>query len=138
MEPQVADIDVVYPYTVDDLNNVVDEGRKNRQAAAEQAEEIVKAQVELFMQRMRSLGANDTIKSYRDKVHHTQSQLLDKAHKQLQAGQNPEAVLQHFAHAFGNKLMHAPTKRMREAAQHGDNDLLQAAKSLLDLDTPHK
>jgi len=138
VEPQVADIDSVYLYTVDDLNNVVDEGRKNRIAAAEQAEEIVQAQVELFMQRLRSMGANDSIKSYRDQVQQTQSQLLDKARKQLQSGQNPETVLEHFAHAFGNKLMHAPTKRMREAAQHGDNDLLKAAKSLLDLDTPNK
>jgi len=136
VEPQVADIDGVFLYTVDDLNNVVDEGRKTRLAAAEQAEEIVQAQVELFMQRMRSMGANDSIRSYRDQVQQMQSQLLEKAHKQLNAGKSPEAVLDHFAHAFGNKLMHAPTKRMREAAQQGDKDLLNAAKSLFDLDTP--
>lgn len=138
VEPQVADIDGVFLYSVDDLNNVVDEGRKNRLAAAEQAEEIVHNQVELFMQRMRAMGANNTIRSYRDQVQHTQTQLLDKARKQLLNGQRPEAVLEQFAHAFGNKLMHTPTKRMREAAEQGDNELLNAAKSLLDLDTPDK
>jgi len=138
VEPQVADIDGVFLYTVDDLNNVVDEGRKNRLAAAEQAEEIVHAQVELFMERIRAMGANDTIKNYRDQVQLTQNELLDKARKQLKAGQSPEAVLEYFAHAFGNKLMHTPTKQMREAAQRGDIDLLNAAKSLLDLDTPDK
>jgi len=138
VEPQVADIDGVFLYTVDDLNNVVDEGRKNRLAAAEQAEQIVQGQVELFMQRVRALGANDNIKTYRDQVQQTQSLLLEKARKQLSSGQDPEKVLEHFAHAFGNKLMHAPTKRMREAAQHGDNELLNAAKTLLDLDTSDK
>lgn len=138
VEPEVGDIDGVYLYTVDDMNNVVDENRKSREAAALQAEEIVHNEVERFMQRQRALGANDVIRSYRDQVQLTQQQLLEKSRKQLMAGQDPQAVLEHFAHAFGNKLMHAPTKRMRQAAEHGDNQLLDAAKSLLDLDTPDK
>ncbi len=138
VEPQVGDIDGVFLYTVDDLNNVVDEGRKNRMAAAEQAEEIVQHQVELFMRRLRALGANDTIRQYRDQVQQTQSILLEKSRKQLLNGQDPETVLEQFAHAFGNKLMHAPTKQMRDAAEHGDNELLNAAKTLFDLDNPDK
>lgn len=138
VESQVGDIDGVYLYTVDDLNNVVDEGRQHRQAAADQAEEIIQHQVELFMQKMRAAGANDTIRSYRDHVQSTQAQLLEKSRKQLSAGQDPELVLQQLAHSLSNKLMHAPTKNMREAAAQGDVDLLLAAKTLFDLDTPEK
>jgi len=138
VEPQVGDIDGVFLYTVDDLNNVVDEGRQQRQAAADQAEEIIQHQVELFMQKMRAAGANGTIRSYREQVQQTQAQLLEKSRKQLQAGQDPEAVLQQLAHSLSNKLMHAPTKKMKEAAAQGDNDLLRAAQSLFDLDTPEK
>ncbi len=136
VEAQVSDIDGVFLYTVDDLNNVVDEGRQNRLAAAEQAEQIVKHQVELFMQRMRALGATDTIRSYREQVQQTQSSLLEKSRKQLRAGQDPEAVMEQLAHSMANKLMHTPTKKMRQAAEQGDNDLLNAAKSLFDLDKP--
>ncbi|MCL4142654.1 UNVERIFIED_CONTAM: hypothetical protein GTU68_050509 [Idotea baltica] len=133
VEPQVGDIDGVFLYTVDDLNNVVDEGRKNREAAAEQAEEIVQHQVEVFMRRVRALGANDSIRLYRDQVQQTQAALLEKSRKQLLNGQDPESVLEQFAHAFGNKLMHAPTKQMRKAAEHGDTELLQMQfKSLFD------
>ncbi len=138
VETQVGDIDGVFLYTVDDLNNVVDEGRQQRQAAADQAEEIIQHQVELFMQKMRAAGANDTIRSYREQVQQTQAQLLEKSRKQLRAGQDPDAVLQQLAHALSNKLMHAPTKKMKEAAAQGDNDLLLAAQSLFDLDTPEK
>jgi len=138
VEPQVGDIDGVFLYTVDDLNNVVDEGRQQRQAAADQAEEIIQHQVELFMQKMRAAGANGTIRSYREQVQQTQAQLLQKSRKQLQAGHDPEAVLQQLAHSLSNKLMHAPTKKMKEAAAQGDNDLLRAAQSLFDLDTPEK
>jgi len=136
VEPQVSEIDGVFLYTVDDLNSVVDEGRQNRLAAADQAEEIVVHQVDMFMQRMRALGATDTIRSYRNQVQSTQATLLEKSRKQLRAGQDPELVLEQLAHAMANKLMHAPTKNMRQAAEQGNNDLLNAAKSLFDLDTP--
>lgn len=138
VEAEVGNIDGVYLYTVDDLNSVVDENKKSREAAAEQAEQIVQAQVELFMQRQRALGANDAIRAYRDQVQSTQAQLLEKSRKQLLSGEDPQVVLEHFAHALGNKLMHAPTKAMRNAAEHGDKDLLDAAKSLLDLDNKNK
>jgi len=136
VEPQVGDIDGVFLYTVDDLNSVVDEGRQNRIAAADKAEEIVKNEVEVFMQRMRALGATDTIRSYREQVQSTQSVLLEKSRKQLRAGQDPEVVLEQLAHSMANKLMHTPTKRMRQAAEQGNNELLTAAKSLFDLDKP--
>lgn len=136
VEPQAGEIDGVFLYTVDDLNSVVDEGRQNRLAAADQAEEIVKNQVEVFMQRLRALGATDTIRSYREQVQSTQAILLEKGRKQLQAGHDPEVVLEQLAHAMANKLMHTPTKKMRQAAEQGNNDLLSAAKSLFDLDKP--
>ena len=136
VEPQVGDIDGVFLYTVDDLNSVVDEGRQNRLAAADQAEEIVAHQVDLFMQRMRALGATDTIRAYREQVQSTQANLLEKSRKQLRAGQDPEQVMEQLAHAMANKLMHAPTKNMRHAAEQGNNELLNAAKSLFDLDKP--
>jgi len=138
VEPEVGDIDGVYLYTVDDMNNVVDENRKNREAAAQEAEEIVRNQVELFMQRQRAIGAKGAITAYRDQVQLTQNELLEKSRKRLLSGEDPQKVLEHFAHSFSNKLMHAPTKRMREAAERGDNQLLDAAKSLLDLDNPEK
>jgi len=136
VEPQAGEIDGVFLYTVDDLNSVVAEGQQSRLAAADQAEEIVRNQVDVFMQRQRALGATDTIRSYREQVQHTQAELLEKSRKQLRAGQDPEAVLEQLAHSMANKLMHTPTKKMRQAAEQGNNDLLRAAKSLFDLDNP--
>lgn len=133
VESEVNDIDGVYLYTVDDLQAVIDENRQSRQEAACEAEEIVTAQVDQFMRKLQSLGANDVIRAYRTKVESIKSTALEKSLKQLQSGQDPEAVLQQLAHTLTNKVMHSPTAKMREAAAQGNETMLDAARTLLDL-----
>ncbi|MFK7891559.1 MAG: glutamyl-tRNA reductase [Granulosicoccus sp.] len=136
VEAEVNDIDGVYLYTVDDLQAVIEENRQSRQEAASEAEEIVTAQVELFMRKLQALGASDLIRAYRSRVDTLRTEALQKSMRQLNSGQDPEAVLQQLAHALSNKIMHAPTARLREAAEQGNNPLLEAAGQLLDLDLP--
>ncbi|MEE9319076.1 MAG: glutamyl-tRNA reductase [Granulosicoccus sp.] len=133
VESEVGNIDGVFLYTVDDLQQVIDENRQSRQVAAAEAEEIVRNQVELFMRRMQALGANDTIRAYRDTMDELRNGLLLKARKQLRLGQDPETVLQQFAHSLGNKVMHGPTRRLRDAAEQGDQAFIENARTLLDL-----
>lgn len=133
VETEVNDLDGVFLYTVDDLQDVIEENRQSRQEAAEEAEQIVSAQVDLFMRRMQALGAKHSILAYRSQVDQIRSSTLDKSLRQLQSGQDPEAVLRQLAHSLSNKIMHTPTARMREAAENGNLTLLDAARTLLDL-----
>ncbi|NIV34582.1 MAG: glutamyl-tRNA reductase, partial [Anaerolineae bacterium] len=52
-------------YTVDDLQEIIQEGLRSRQEAAQQAEEIIDTQVTHFMSWLRSLTAVETIREYR-------------------------------------------------------------------------
>ena len=133
IEAEVAELDGIFLYTVDDLTDVIDENRQSRNVAAIEAEEIVNSQVKEFMRRIQALGANTLIRAYRDKVSDIQSDALARSLKQLQAGRDPELVMRHLAHTLGNKLMHTPTTRLREAAAMDDQALLAAARTLLDL-----
>ena len=133
VETEVNELDGVFLYTVDDLQAVIEENRQSRQEAAFEAEEIVTAQVDLFMSKIQALGANDVIRAYRGKIEGIKAAALEKSLKQLQTGQNPEIVLQQLAHTLANKVMHAPTARMREAAEIGNHHVIDAARKLLDL-----
>ncbi|MFK7857283.1 MAG: glutamyl-tRNA reductase [Granulosicoccus sp.] len=133
VETEVNEIDGVFLYTVDDLQAVIEENRQSRQEAAFEAEEIVTTQVDLFMTKIQALGANDVIRAYRSKIETIKTSALDKSLKQLRAGQDPETVLQQLAHTLSNKVMHAPTASMREAAQLGNHHIIEAARTLLDL-----
>lgn len=133
VESEAGKLDGVFLYSVDDLQAVIDENRESRRAAADQAEDIVRNQVEIYMRRVRALGANDTIRAYRDHVDSVRAELLARGARELAAGKEPQAVLEKLAHGLANRIMHAPTARLRDAASRGDADLIEAARRLLDL-----
>lgn len=136
VESEAGALDGVFLYTVDDLQAVIDENRDSRRAAADQAEEIVNNQVELYMRRLRSLGANDTIRRYRDHVETIRDDVLARGQRELAAGKDPAVVMQTLAHRLSNRVMHAPTARLRDAAALGNTPLVDAARTLLDPDNP--
>ncbi len=133
VEPQVSDLENVFLYTIDDMKNVIEDNQRSRALAAEQAESIISSQVELFMRRRRAMDAKETIREYRTTVEQTKDFMLKKYQRQLKAGSAPEEVLEQFAHTLTNKLMHGPSARLREAAEEGNHDLIDAAASLFDL-----
>jgi glutamyl-tRNA reductase len=138
IEPEVAELNDVYLYTVDDLQGVVDEGLRSRQEAAVQAEEIVAFHADEFMAWLRSLDAAGLIQDYRQRAEQVRDEVLERALKQLESGKTPADVLGFLAHTLTNKLLHAPSTRLRQAAREGEADLLDAANELFQLDQPRE
>lgn len=130
IEEEVGELADVYLYTVDDLHHIIDENIRSRENAAQQAETMIQAGVELFMRDLKVLDAVETVTEIRDNVQHLREQQLEKAIKQLQQGQDPEQVLRQFAHAFTNKVLHAPTIALRKASADGKVEALEWAREL--------
>ncbi len=136
IEPGVAELDDVYLYTVDDLNNVITENMELRQLAAAQAEEIVTLHAQNFMDWLHSLDGNAMIVAYRRQAEATRDELLTKAQRQLAAGEDPAHVLRALANTLVNKLVHHPTTKIREATIEGRSELVLAARELLNIRDP--
>ncbi|MCG6970482.1 MAG: glutamyl-tRNA reductase [Gammaproteobacteria bacterium] len=135
IESEVGNLSDVYLYTVDDLQEIIQEGLRSRQEAAEQAEEIIDTQVSHFMNWIRSLGAVDTIRAVRENAEVKRDVELELALKQIAAGKDPEIVLKQFAHRLTNKLLHVPSTQLKQAGYDGRAELLKAARDLFDLKT---
>ncbi|MHA1568952.1 MAG: glutamyl-tRNA reductase [Alphaproteobacteria bacterium] len=133
IEPEVGELSDVYLYTVDDLHEVIEEGRQSREEAAQQAEEIIDTQTEHFMGWLRSLDAVDTIRSCREKAEKLRDEALDNARRQLAAGKDPEEVMNELARSLTNKILHHPTVQMNRAAFEGREDMLDSARELFNL-----
>lgn len=118
IEPEVAQLDDVFLYTVDDLAQVVSDGMENRQEAAINAEMIVAARVEGFMQWFKKRDAIPTIKALRDQAEAVRKNELEKALKLMQKGENPAIVLEALSNALTNKFLHAPSHLLNQT--HGD------------------
>ncbi len=131
IEPEVGDLNDIYLYTVDDLREIIDEGLKSRQEAAQQAEEIIDTQAAHFMGWLRSLSAVSTIRTYRENTARIRDEEVRKATRLLEAGHDPREVVQHLAHTLTNKIIHKPSACMRRAGFEGRDEFLQAARELL-------
>lgn len=133
IEAEVAELKDVYLYTVDDLQEVIQENMRSRQEAAAQAEEIIDLHTEEFMAWLRSLDALGMIQDYRKQAEKMRNEVLRRALGQLQTGKPPEQVLQFLAHTLTNKLLHTPSTQIRQAGCEGQMELLQAANTLFQI-----
>ncbi|MBS0216147.1 MAG: glutamyl-tRNA reductase [Proteobacteria bacterium] len=123
----VAELRDVFVYTVDDLQRAVEDNRRGRKDAAEAAEAIIDLQVARYMEVAGATMGMDGVRAVRAHGQRLQQDALAKARQQLAAGQSPEAVLDQLAHTLTNRLLHAPTVAVRDAALRGDAELLRAA-----------
>ncbi|MET0013835.1 MAG: glutamyl-tRNA reductase [Sedimenticola sp.] len=133
IEAEVGNLNDVYLYTVDDLQEVIDENLRSRQEAAEQAQEIIDFHTEEFMGWLRSLDAVGMIQDYRRQAEDMRNEALDRALKQLNNGKPAEEVLQFLAHTITNKLLHTPSTQIRQAGFDGHIELLEAANTLFQI-----
>jgi glutamyl-tRNA reductase len=126
----VATLEDVFLYTVDDLDQVIEENRRSRQAAAREAEAIIDLQVEHFLGWWRAADRQGLIRDIRSRAERERDAVLARAQQMLAQGKPADEALRYLAHTLTNKLLHAPSARLREAAQRGELELFRAAEQL--------
>lgn len=131
IEPQVADLDDAYLYTVDDLQEIVASNMQARSEAAEEAEVIIDQKAGIFADWLSSLDSVDLIREYRQQCLQTKDELLERAINQIGAGNAPEQVLKELANKLTNKLIHAPTSALKDAAEKQNSEELAVMKTVL-------
>jgi glutamyl-tRNA reductase len=134
IEEQVSDLEDVFLYTVDDLQNIIAKNLNNRRKEAVLAEGIVTEQSSVFMSWLRGLNTQDTVISYRKQCLESRDQLLERAMQQLATNKKPEAVIAELATKLTNKFMHAPTSAIQSAAQGGELDRLIYLRDIFDIE----
>ncbi|CQR22593.1 glutamyl-tRNA reductase [Yersinia enterocolitica] len=134
IEPEVGKLSNAYLYSVDDLQAIIQHNMAQRQAAAVQAESIVQQESMNFMTWLRAQGAVETIRDYRSQAEQVRSDMTAKALAAIEQGANVEQVVNELAHKLTNRLIHAPTKSLQQAASDGDMERLQLLRDSLGLD----
>ena len=133
IETEVGKLNDVFLYTVDDLGEVVRSGQDNRQSAVVQAEAIIASSVNEFMHWMVARRTVPVIRSLRDHGERLRRHELDKAHKALLHGDDPQAVLEALSRALMNKLLHDPSHALNQAADSERDQLAQLVSRLYNL-----
>ncbi len=135
IEEQVGELNDAYLYTVDDLQGIVERNREQRKLAAIEAETIVSEESAAFMSWLRSLEAVDSIKQYRQDADTIRDELLARSLQSLESGADPQQVITELSRRLTNRLIHAPTQAMQQAAHNGEPEKLAVMRQCLGLET---
>jgi glutamyl-tRNA reductase len=134
VEPEVGKLANAYLYSVDDLQNIIQHNLAQRKAAAVQAESIVEQETSEFMAWLRAQSASETIREYRSQSEQVREELTLKALAALEQGGDAQEIMQDLARKLTNRLIHAPTKSLQQAARDGDDERLHILRNSLGLE----
>jgi glutamyl-tRNA reductase len=134
IESQVGELPDVYLYSVDDLRDIVDKNLRSRTTEARKADLIIDEGVRLYLEEVRSLGAVDAVKEYRNMAEQLRERELQRAQRALARGEDPQEILAQLARAITNKLIHAPTAGLKQASVDGRQDIINSGRKLLGLE----
>ena len=134
----IADLEDVYLFTVDDLQSVVNDNLEGRRQAAHEAGELIEAEVERFAHLLRTRDAVPLIRRLREEAERTKQHTLEQALQMLAHGKSQAEVLNFLANTLTNRLIHAPSQRLRDAAETGDGDVVETIAQIYRLDPPHE
>jgi glutamyl-tRNA reductase len=133
IDPAVADLEDVYLFSIDDLQQLVDENRQQRELAAGGARLLIDEEVARFLSESRAHDAGPTIRALRRQAEEIRLHTVEQARRQLAAGKSADEVLEYLANTLTNRLLHTPTQALRQAAELADSTLAEAViRALID------
>jgi len=131
IEPSVAELEDVYLFSIDDLQQVVDENRQQREVAAGGARLLLEEEVARFLADLRAHDAGPAIRALRRHADSIRLQTVEQARRMLAAGKSSDEVIEYLANTLTNRLLHSPTQALRQAAESTDPALADALARLL-------
>jgi glutamyl-tRNA reductase len=130
VEPEVAKLEDVFLYTIDDLGTIVQEGAASRRAAAAEAETIVASQVHAFRSWREARAAAPAIVELRRRAEQYREAELARARARLARGDDPQTVIEALARGLANKFLHHPSQALSRAAEGERENLMRAIETL--------
>jgi glutamyl-tRNA reductase len=124
IESEVEELADAYLYTVDDLQNIVQQNLSNREEAAAIAEQMINQQATHYMDWLASLSSLNLVLEYRQQSEQLRDRLTHRAHNQIKEGQDPQQVLDELANKLTNSLIHPTTQALKLAATQSDGKLI--------------
>ncbi len=137
VDPACAGLANVYAYDIDDLQKVVHDTHQMRAEEAIRAEAIVEAEVMAFTRERETRAALPVLAALRRQAEEIARAEAERTLSAVGArlDEKGKRSVEAMARAIVNKLLHAPTARLKEAAASGDAMLPGAAAELFGIES---
>lgn len=141
VDPRVGEIENVYLYNVDDLEQITKKNQEDRQREVDKAILVVRDEVQRHARWLAEATITPTIASLRKRVMAIRDAELERSDKTLRALTDEQrAVVERMTMAMVNKFLHEPTVRLKRESSGVDGQrLVEAVRDLFALpaDEPH-
>jgi glutamyl-tRNA reductase len=117
IDPAVNELDNVFLYDIDDLQEVVNANLRERMKEADHAEQLVAAEVDRMMARLKVAEVTPTIVSLQEQLESIRAAEMEKVRRRLGVltPQQEEAV-EALTRGIVNKIAHGPISELRSHA----------------------
>jgi len=115
IEHEANQLEDVFLYTVDDLQQVVDSNLENREQDKIFANEIIREKSLDFIEWLNNVPNEEIIKKYRTHANLLKNELLQSAIKKLETGSDPDLVVEELADKLTNKLLHTTFENIKKS-----------------------
>ena len=121
IDPAVNEIDNLFLYDIDDLQQVVDDNIKERMSEARRAEQMVDREVQAFSAKMQSREVVPTIVELREALEKLRRDEIERNRKHLgpMSPEQQEAV-DRLTRSLINKILHHAISQLKDMAHHPD------------------
>jgi glutamyl-tRNA reductase len=128
VEPSVNELDNIYLYDIDDLQEVVNANLRERMKEADRAEELVAEEVERMMARLKVAEVTPTIVGLQEQLELIRSGEIDKARRRYGPfSPEQEQAIEALTRGIVNKIAHGPISELRNHAANPDGHYVVAA-----------
>ena len=124
VEPEAAELDDVFLYSVDDLANIVKDNLQIRVEAVREAEAMIAVQAESFLRWLEGRAVVPTITALHGHHDALRAAELERAKRLLANGTPADQVLEQLARGLTHKFLHGPTQALNEAGEAERAELL--------------
>jgi glutamyl-tRNA reductase len=118
IEPKVNELDSVFLYDIDDLGKVVDQNLKGRIRVAEDAEDIIREEVERMVARLKTREVAPTIVTLQEKFEGLRKAEVDRLRGKLGAlTPQQEEAIEALTRGLVSKIAHGPISELRKSSE---------------------
>jgi glutamyl-tRNA reductase len=121
IDPSLNDLDGIFVYDIDDLQQVVQSNLGDRKLEAARAEALVEEEVQKFQARLQTLDVVPTIVSLQEHLETVRQAEIDRVRGRLGAlSPEQEMAVEALTRGIINKIMHTPITTLKSAARDSE------------------
>lgn len=139
VDPEINRVEGFFVYNIDDLQAVAAANLSSRTKEAQDAEAMIRSEVDRYAERIQSLDGVSSIRALQQNMEQVRQNELRRIAPRLASLSSAQAhaveqAIEQVTRAILQKLQHAPIQAIKRAAREGDRETLATIQSVFDLE----